>query len=615
MLKWIFCAVLAALSLPVLASTVELKDRSILIDGRKTRILAGAMHYFRVPRACWRDRLLKARAMGLNAVETYLCWNLHERRRGEFDFSDNLDFEAYVRLAQELGLHVILRPGPYICGEWDNGGIPSWLMAEPGVRFRRMNGPYIRAVDAYMARILPKIVALDHDHGGPVIAIQLENEYGSYSADKRYIAHLRDLYRRAGCQVPLFCADGANAPAADGHEGQLCAAAGSLDGVWQAFTFGKNAREVIGFQKRIRPNEPFLCAELWIGCFDNWGERHQTRDTASVLKEVEDILAADGNVIFFMFCGGTNFYWLNGANDIEGPYKPMTTSYDYDAFLTEDGEPTEKYYAVQELLTGRRTVPASPGDRFTASAALKGTVRLTDCLDTVASGKKHDTSPLSFEELGTDFGYVYYRTRLPGAIADPISAPLVFRRVRDRANVFLDGRPFCTCWRGDGSDSSEKKVTVSKKGAELSLLVENLGRVNYAGNLGLDVKGVCQDVCLQQVVLVDWDMWTLPLDNPDTPRLVFGAPDAETDVPAFHLFTFECDAPKDSFLRFPGRHGLVWLNGRPLGRYWDIGPGDSLYVPASFLKKGQNRLVVFETERLSAASVEFVVRRAWTALR
>lgn len=243
------CVAFAAVALVASAGSVELRDRSVFIDGRKTRILAGTMHYFRVPRACWRERMEKGKAMGLNAIETYVCWNLHERERGKFDFSDNLDLEAYLKLAQELGLYVILRPGPYICSEWDNGGLPAWLMTEPGIRFRRMNGPYLRAVDAWFAELLPRIVRLDHVHGGPVIAIQLENEYGSYAGDKEYLAHLRDLYLKAGFRVPFFCADGAD--------------------------------------------EPFLCAEFWIGWFDTWGRPHKTVPVEQVTKELKDILAAD----------------------------------------------------------------------------------------------------------------------------------------------------------------------------------------------------------------------------------------------------------------------------------------------------------------------------------
>lgn len=593
-------------------SSVRIGERSIFIGGRKTRILAGTMHYFRVEREYWRDRMEKGREMGLNAIETYMCWNLHERKRGKFDFSGNLDFEAYIRLAGELGLYVILRPGPYICSEWDNGGIPSWLMAEKGVRFRRMNRPYIKAVDRYMAKILPRIAQLDYSHGGPVVAIQLENEYGSYAGDKEYIAHLRDLYVNAGVNVPLFCADGADAPNLEHHLGQLCVSAGSLDGVWECFNFGGNAKEVMDFQRRIRPNEPFMCTEFWIGWFDNWGEKHQRRDTPSVLKELKDILDGDGSVIFYALCGGSDFYWTNGANGMENmTYKPMTTSYDFDALLTEDGVPTEKYYAVRKLLTGKDGETPPPKNWFCAKPELEGTVKLFDCLDIVAKKKVSGTSPLSFEELGADFGFVYYKTRLPSSIGDPIQAPLVFRQVRDRALVYVDGKPFCTYWRNDPSNVSAEKCVSGKDGAELSLLVENMGRINFSNLTGLDTKGICQDVCFSHLILTGWEMWALPLDNPDTPKLKFGNPDAAVDVPAFHLFTFDCPAPADSFLKFPGVHGLCWINGRPVGRYWNIGPGDALYVPAPFLRKGKNRLVVFETEKLSAPYAVFSGERSW----
>lgn len=607
-------------------SCVEFRNRKIYVSGKPCRLLAGTMHYFRVPRSCWRDRMEKGKELGLNAIETYMCWNLHERREGEFNFADNLDFEEYCREAQRLGLKMVLRPGPYICSEWDNGGIPSWLMVKIGVRFRRMNAEYIAAVDHYMAEILPRIRALDADHGGPIIAIQLENEYGSYAGDKEYIAHLRDLYRNAGINVPLFTADGAEAPNLPEHVGQLCTTAGYLDGITMCYNFGNGAKETLEFQKRIRPDEPFICTEFWIGWFDNWGEKHGGRPVDPVIKELEDILAADGNVIFYALCGGTDFYWTNGANGMAGQaYRPMTTSYDFDALLTEDGRYTPKFAAVKKILDKYRMLDGLPENDYVPSCPmpgatselsfageipLKGTVRLFDCIDAVASKKVADKSPLSFEELGTDFGFVFYKTRIPGSIADPIKAGFVLMNVRDRAQMFIDGKPHFTYYRNDASRVAPDAL-VPKEGAELSLLVENTGRINFSNMVGLDTKGICQDVRFAHLVLTDWEMWTLPLDNPDNGALTFGNPDAEVAVPAFHLFEFECCKTADTFLKFPGVHGLAWINGNPVGRYWNIGPGDALYVPASMLNQGLNRVVVFETDKLNGPAIRFSHERNW----
>lgn len=609
----------------VVESRAEFRNRKILVDGMPIRLLAGTMHYFRVPRSCWRDRMEKGRELGLNAIETYMCWNLHERREGEFDFTDNLDFEEYCREAQRLGMYVVLRPGPYICSEWDNGGIPSWLMSKSGVRFRRMNPAFISAVDRYFAELLPRIKALDVDHGGPIMAIQLENEYGSYAGDKAYIAHLRDLYRNAGIMAPLFTADGAEAPNLPGHVGQLCTSAGCLDGIAMCYNFGNNAKETIDYQKRLRPDEPFVCTEFWIGWFDNWGGKHGGRDTESVCKELDDILAADGHVIFYALCGGTDFYWTNGANGMAGQsYRPMTTSYDFDALLTEDGRYTAKFFEVKKVLDKWRALDGLPpndfkplaplpgaakGFAFEADVELKGSLKLVDCLDAVASKKVCDNSPLSFEELGTDFGFVFYKTRIPASLADPIKAGFVLMNVRDRAQMFIDGRKHFTYYRNDESPIAPD-AEIPKEGAELTLLVENTGRINFSNMTGLDTKGICQDVRFAHLILTGWEMWALPLDNPDG-KIAFAAPDQASDSPAFHLYEFECEIPSDSFLKFPGIHGLTWLNGKPLGRYWNIGPGDALYVPASMLKKGNNRLIVFETDALVSNKATFTCERNW----
>ena len=630
-------------------SKVQFGNRQISIDGEKFRLLAGTMHYFRVPRAAWRDRMEKAKELGLNAIETYLCWNLHERREGVFNFSDNLDFEAYCRLAQELGLKIVLRPGPYICSEWDLGGLPSWLMVKPGIRFRRSNAAYLAAVDRWFDVLLPKIRELDYDHGGPVIAIQIENEYGSYGADKAYLAHLRDAYRAAGIRIPLFTADGAEAPNLEGHLGQLCVSGGTLPDVAVCYNFLHDAKGVAALQRRLRPDEPFICTEFWCGWFNVWGQPSQKIPVDVVVKELEDLLSEDGGVIFYALCGGTDFYWTNGANgDLARDFRPMTTSYDFDALLTEDGQPTEKYYAVRNVLDrfegtgngergtgngkcsplstkvhksqitkidlcGSASSAALRDEEFThfsGSVPLAGTVRLFDCLDAVAAKKVTDNSPLTFEELGTDFGYVFYRARIQPPVADPITAPLALRRVRDRAIVFADGKPIFTYYRTD-ENCVTPDITVGADGMEIGLLVENMGRINFAGPIGFDFKGVCHDVAFAHQVINDWEMWCLPLDNPDNGSLQFGAPDAESAVPAFHLFEFDLDEePSDTFLKFPGAHGLTWLNGCPLGRYWDIGPDKTLYVPASWQRRGKNRLVVFETARLSSPQAEFCTSRS-----
>ncbi len=578
-------------------SRVKFERRAVWIDGRETRIAAGTMHYFRIPRAYWRDRMEKAVEMGLNAIETYLCWNLHERREGVFDFSDNLDFEAYLRLAQELGLYVVLRPGPYICSERDNGGLPSWLALKPGIRYRRMNKPYIDAVSKYLAALMPKLRELQYDRGGPVIALQIENEYGSYASDKTYLAYLRDAYRAGGVTIPLFTADGKDA---------LSVRGGSIDGASVCLNFGTGSFEAFDIGRKMRPDDPPFCTEFWCGSFDAWGREHDRQSAKVVADELDDMLYQGANVIFYAFCGGTSFGMTAGANGTgASDYAPDTTSYDFDALLTESGARTEKFFACRDVLAKYgfkprppAVAPTEPAPRPDVKVALCGVAPLLGeggCLDAVADRHVAQTTAPTFEELGQDYGYVYYRTRVAG----PDQGEFGLRQVRDRANVYLDGRQFAVYYRNDKSNATPP-VAIPAEGAELSLLVENLGRINYGPRLGFDTKGICEDVAFKWQILVDWEAWSLGLDNPDDGRLSF-APFERIlrATPAFYLAEFETDDPADTWLAFPGVHGAVWLNGHPIGRYWNIGPTKTLYLPGCWMKRGRNRLVVFETECLS----------------
>lgn len=579
-------------------SRVKIEKRAIFVDGKAVQIASGAIHYFRVPREYWRDRMEKAAQMGLNCIETYMSWNLHERKEGQYDFSEMLDFEAFVRTAAELGLYVIMRPGPYICAEWDNGGLPSWLVTKPGIRFRRMNKPYIEAFDRYFGQILPKIKALQYDEGGPIIALQIENEYGSYSCDKAYLTHIRDLYRAAGITIPLFTADGPS---------DIMVGGGALDGVPMFLNFGSRACQVIDFGKKRRPDDPFFCTEFWCGWFDSWGQPRHKRSADQVAEETDDILAAGGSINYYMFHGGTNFQLTAGANGTDDtPYTPDVTNYDYDAPLSEDGSTTEKYFAVQEVL--KRYFPDRPYAKpapvrhlaprklgITAMAPLfENLERIGACTRSV--------SPMTMEELGQDFGYVYYRTRVDLFREGQVN----LRKVRDRAIVYLDDEAIFTYYRND-KEAISPSVRIPEGGADLSLLVENMGRINYGHLTGFDRKGIVEDVAFSYNTLVNWENWTLDFDNPDRGQLDFKPFDTVLrGKPAYYLVEFDVDDPADTFLEFPGEHGCAWINGRAIGRYWSIGPGTTLYIPGPWLKKGRNRLVIFEAEALRKPYVRLV---------
>ncbi len=572
-------------------ASVRVADGQFRIDGEAVQLISGVVHYFRIPRGCWRDRLEKAVDCGLNAVESYLCWNLHEPERGRFDFSGMLDFEAFVRLAQELGLYVILRPGPYICSEWDNGGIPVWLLTEPGLRVRRSNPAWQRAVAVYMAEILPRIHRLEYAQGGPVIALQLENEYGSYAQDHAYMTWLRDLFQRY-CDSVLFTMDGAEAPMVSG---------GSTPGVWRTLSFG--ARGVENFRRFPAGDGPDCCMEFWHGWFDHWGELHHTRDPEDAARELDAMLAMGASVNLYSFAGGTNFGFHNGANGLPGEaYASTTTGYDFDAPVSESGDLTVKYFRYREVIrkyrpqapalaVGNPKKIAYPAVRFSGSAPL---LEQLDRLGSVF----HAIDPEPMEYFHQAFGFIHYRTRLEG----PATAALNFYELHDRAQVFLDGGYLATLDR-NRQPARIETVAIPADGAVLEVLVENQGRINYGPLLARDFKGLTGGVALNNQLQTNWEIRPLPLD--DLTGLVFGDFGFRPEYPAFHRAEFEIAEAADSFIRFPGEKGVIWVNGFNLGRYWSIGPGKNLFLPAEYLQVGHNTVVVLELHRLHSGILQF----------
>ena len=580
-------------------SNVEFKDKAVWIRGEKVQIISGAIHYFRVPRELWRDRLEKLLQCGFNCVETYMCWNLHEPEEGTFDFSGMLDFEAYIQLAQELGLYVIVRPGPFICAEWDNGGLPYWLMVKDGIEFRRMNEPYLNAVRHYYHEIMPRLAKLQIDNGGPVIAMQVENEYGSYGNDKEYLKTLRQMSIDDGITVPLFVADGG---------ADICIQGGLLDGSPLCLTFGSKAAAAFELGKKYRPDDPGFCMEFWDGWFDHWGcSAHHDRKAEEVADEVDDMLRAGGNVNLYMFHGGTNFAFNSGANGFPGgEYTPDTTSYDYDAPLSETGDIGEKYLQVQAVVKKYRPdapfgIPEAPRKKAYGKIDFTECAELFDILPAIAD-RKQNISPICMEKLGQAYGFTHYRTHVPG----PIRTPLYLWDVKDRAIVYLDGKQIFTYYRNDKVNCIPE-IDVPAEGACLDILVENMGRINYGPLIGKDFKGICDGVSLGNQYLFNWDMYTLPMDQKQLAKIEF-KPFTRMiqNKPAFYRTALEIQDPADTFIKFPGIKGVVWVNDHNLGRYWNIGPGSTLYVPAPFLKKGRNEIIVFETEKLLTPYVNFV---------
>jgi beta-galactosidase len=573
---------------------ITISGNQFHLDGQPFRILSGAMHYFRVHPDYWEDRLVKLRAMGLNTVETYVAWNLHEPRPGEFHFDGGLDLERYLKLAGELGLKAIVRPGPYICSEWDLGGLPSWLLAGPGMRLRCAYSPYLVAVDRFFGALLPRLAPLQITHGGPVIAVQVENEYGSFGNDKTYLRHLEEALRSQGIDVLLFTSDGPS---------DQMLQFGTLPHIFKTVNFGSKAVESFSKLREYQPEGPLFCAEFWNGWFDHWGEAHHTRDPQDAASALIEVLDLGASVNLYMFHGGTNFGLMSGANEAPYPdYQATITSYDYDAPLDEAGDPTPKYFAFRDVLGRYTTLPDLPLPEPSPKLALGPVVMgesagLFETLEMLSHAVSSAT-PESMERLGYNVAFILYRAQVD---APGLKAPLTIRDVHDRAQVFLRGNLVGVLEREFHQNTLD--VEIPSNGAQLDILVENMGRVNYGSGLA-DRKGITDAVLLGQQLVYDWKIYPIRLGN--LSALPF-TPVQNTNGPAFFRGLISVAEPRDTFLSLPGwNKGLAWINGFCLGRYWNRGPQKTLYVPAPYLRAGVNELIVFELHSAEKPVVELV---------
>jgi beta-galactosidase len=563
-----------------------------LRGGRPHQVISGGIHYFRIHPDLWEDRLLRLRAMGLNTVETYVAWNVHERVRGELDFTGGNDLARFVGIAADLGLDVILRPGPYICAEWDFGGLPGWLMAEPGIRLRCMDDRYLAAVDAWFDALVPVMVPLLAPNGGPVVAVQVENEYGSYGDDREYLEWCRTALTGRGIDVLLVTSDG---------PGPDYLASGTIPGVLATANFGSRPEAAFGELRAHRADGPIMCMEYWNGWFDHWGFAHHRREPHEAAQVLDTMLKAGASVNLYMAHGGTNFGLWNGANVDEGVYLPTVTSYDYDAPVGESGELTPKFHAFRDVISSYAAVPAEPlpatPARLSAqSATVDVWAPLLDRLAAFAPGSR-SAMPQSMEDLGQDHGLVLYRGSV---LVPPEGGELVLDGLVDRAIVLADGVPLGVVSRNDAAPSVRLAPRADGLRTSIGVLVENQGRVNFGPGLG-ERKGLTA-VRLGNRFVHDWESIPLRLDDPDlTKRLVLTPSSASALAPApaagpvFATSTLTIDAPADGFVALPEwTKGFVWLNGFLLGRYWAIGPQLTLYAPAPLWREGANEIVVLE---------------------
>lgn len=560
------------------------------------------MHYARVPSAYWSDRLKKMREAGLNAVQTYVPWNFHETVPGQFNFTGDKDLGAFLRAAQDAGLLVILRAGPYICGEWDMGGLPSWLLRNKGIALRTSDPVYLKYVDRWMSNLLPLVSAYLYDNGGPIITVQVENEYGSYYAcDRNYLEHLNSVFRQyLGPDVVLFTTDGA------GDNYLKCGTL--IPSLYATVDFGITSDPAQHFkaQRDYEPKGPLVNSEFYTGWLDHWGEPHQTRNSVEVASTLNLILQLNASVNMYMFEGGTNFAFWNGAN-AGSIYQPQPTSYDYNAPLTEAGDPWEKYVLISNVISSYSPSKPIPYTPLTSQKGAYGTVYMTaavglfDAPQLVMNQVTADM-PVTMEYLNQSFGFVIYSTKLPQELRGKAIGNLTISGLHDRGVVYIDGVLQGIGMRVDPVRSDVTvSVSVPSSAANLDIVVENMGRINY-GSLINDSKGILGTVELDGKKLTQWVSKSIPLN--DTALIPFQPLNGTSQPPNTTVFfrgTFRFDGQTyDTFLNVSGwSKGVAFVNGYNIGRYWPVeGPQKTLYVPGTYLRSTNelNELILFEID-------------------
>ena len=574
-------------------------DGQFLLDGKPFRIISGEMHYPRIPREYWRARLKMARAMGLNAITTYVFWNEHEPTPGVYDFSGNNDVAEFIREAQQEGLWVILRPGPYVCAEWEFGGYPAWLLKDPTTVVRSSDPKFMVPATRWIKRLGQELSPLQIGNGGPILLVQVENEYGSFGNDHAYMEQNRQALLDAGfTKAQLYTADG---------PGDI--ANGSLPDLPIGINFDGDkvgsAEKGFATLKAARPDGPMFNSEFWAGWFDHWGGPHAHTSAERQAANLEWELERGYSVSIYMFHGGTNFGWMNGANSSDAKpamYEPDVTSYDYDAALDESGRPTAKFFAFRDVIakaTGVTPPPVpevAPAIRI-APFKLAESIPLWDTLPQPIESP----APLAMEDIGDAYGYILYRHRdlVPGkSVALTVDTP------HDYATVYAGGTFAGTLDRRLG----ETKLTIAAPEVphtsavlKLDILVENAGRINYSKQLRHERKGLDQYVTVNGDSVEGWEIYPLPMNDPS--GLAFKK--AACSGPCFYRGTFTVEKPGDTFLDTSqlGK-GQLWVNGHNLGRFWKIGPQRTLYVPGPWLKQGMNEVIVFDVEGKPGAVVE-----------
>ena len=568
------------------------EKQDFLLDGKPIQLISGEMHPARIPHMYWQHRIQMAKAMGCNTIAIYVFWNYHELVPGKFDFkTENRNIAEFIRLCQKEGMWVLLRPGPYVCAEWDLGGLPAWLLKTPDIKLRCMDSRYMAAVKRYVSAMSREIKPLLCTNGGPILMVQVENEYGSYGNDRAYLETLKQYWIKNGINVPFYTSDGPTTYMLEAGTIKGCAVGLDSD--------SKQADYDLAV--KLNPDVPVFSGETYPGWLTHWNEEYATVDTTSVLSQVKYLLDNKRSFNFYVIHGGTNFGFWAGANTSSATqYNPDITSYDYDAPISEQGQPTPKYFALRNLISKYvdYTIPPVPATPEPIEIPEIKMQPLTSVWN-VLPAPVYSAQPIPMEALDQNSGFVLYRTKLIGHK----SGNLVISEPHDYALVLLNGEFVDTVYRDKGLWNVKMPKT-NIENPVLDILVEGMGRVNFAQFL-IDRKGITNRVTLNGMTLMQWEIYSLPMSSQYVQNLKANTQNLHDGV--YFNGEFTVAEPADTYLDMNNyKKGVVWVNGHNLGRYWEVGPQKHLYCPANFMVKGVNNVVVLDLLTHRASSIRGV---------
>ncbi|MCQ2386936.1 MAG: beta-galactosidase [Clostridia bacterium] len=586
--------------------------KTFMLNGKEFQVRSGAIHYFRTPRFYWEDRLLKLKECGFNCVETYVAWNMHEKKEGVYDFKGDNNLCEFIKTAKKLGLYVILRPGPYICAEWSFGGFPAWLLKYKDLRLRCTEETYFSKLERWLKVLFEKVRPHLITNGGNIIMMQVENEYGSFGEDGEYLQKLKNVYLDNGIDCLLFTADGE-------EDGML--RAGKIDGLVQTINFAEDTEKTMNVLKKYAKNQPYMCGEFWSGWFDCWHKPHQTGAMDKVLENIEPFLKNGYGFNVYMFHGGTNFGFMNGADDNGLKFEPIVTSYDYCAFLNEAGDRTPNYYKVRDLIkkygveVPKLTAIDQPKKAY-GEIKFNYVAPLFSNLNNIGK-KSYSVMPERMEDLGQNHGYVLYSAEIFSNIK---GEKLIIDDLRDRAIVFVDGKKVGVAERKiDGKDIV---INTGNKNARLDVLVEEIGRTNFSSDL-IDRKGIKALRLVHNYkigfntgrLVMGFDTTSLPMEN--LKKLEFKKASKPIDAPAFYKGTLKVKELADTFIKPYGfRKGFIVVNGKNIGRFYnEAGPTLTMYIPKCFLKKGDNEIIIFDSDGAKELKAKFTNKHEFKKMK